>query len=790
MLKKIGLFIVVMLSLVVQAQTGKGDWRVHPYYVGDNVKNIIDTDNKVYYLVGNDLYCFDKVTATSESLNKRVALNDVLVTNIYYNHLKKYLVVTYLNSNIDVIMADGQIINLPDIKDAVMTGLKGINDVTFAPGKMLVSTEFGMVIYDDTSLTAIESRLFNVNFASAIEVGGWTVVSYSGKVYAAPTSTTNERYGSYKQITNIPSSSNVRLVAVDNDRFIVNANNGVRVCATISDSTTVNANGSTTAVRYVESISVISSARATTLQRTPSGFVASFPSSSLYITTDALGQNPQQFNDVNELISSNPSGDGTMWGLGADGLHKLGNTDYYKPNGIGIKVGAFYMTFNKPKNLVYLSASSDNLHAEWGSNMGAVTQIFTFDGSQWTDVTPSNLPGSGVSANWQLVMDPLDPNTYVYPSRKYGVFKIVNDQFTYKYDGTNSYFPYSNFYKGACAFDSVGNLWVCYSSEKASETSQVNLSVLPRAKYEAATCTKSDWIPVSVPATKQNFFKGSSFVIGKGDVKVYNGGGYQGSYVFWNQPDGLTSAPQIANFNSLQNVDGKSITWTNVYCMERDQDGFVWAGMNNGIVSFDPSKAFNDDFTVTIPKVNRNDGTGQYDYLLDGLQVNCVSVDANNRKWIGTESAGLYLVSPDGSKILKQFNTENSYLTSNTIYAVCCNTNTNSVYVLTANGFLEYISDANPSAANYDNVYVYPNPVRPDFTGLLTITNLMSNSYLKITNARGETVKQWQAEGGTATWDCADQNGQRMPTGMYNLYASQRQDDPSPRKVAEFLIIK
>ena len=782
MLKKIGLFIVVMLSLVVQAQTGKGDWRVHPYYVGDNVKNIIDTDNKVYYLVGNDLYCFDKVTATSESLNKRVALNDVLVTNIYYNHLKKYLVVTYLNSNIDVIMADGQIINLPDIKDAVMTGLKGINDVTFAPGKMLVSTEFGMVIYDDTSLTAIESRLFELKFDSAIEIGAWTVIARGGGVYAALNSASREFAGNYQQVDGIGYSgysSTIKLIPVGDNKFMVNSPTGL-VTYTLG----LNNSNKPTALAQ----DTVYTQCAAIVQRTPSGFVASFPDNNLYVTTNAEGKNPQQVSGVNELVSSCPSGNGALWMLGANGLHLLGSTEYHKPSGIGIKVGAFYMTFNKEKNLVYLSTSSDNMHAEWGSQMHAVTQIFTFDGSQWTDVTPSNLPGSGVSANWQLAMDPKDPNTYVYPSRKYGVFKIVNDQYTYKYDAANSYFG-TNFYKGACAFDSTGNLWVCYSSPTAS-TAAVNLSVLPRAKYEAATCATSDWIPVEIPATRQKAFKGSSFVVGKDDVKVFNGGGYQGSYVCWNQPDGLNGAPLIANFNSLQDVDGKSITWNYVYCMTTDQDGLVWTGMNNGIVAFDPSRAFDDNFAVIHPKVSRNDGTGQFDYLLDGLMVNSIAVDAANRKWIGTESAGLYLVTPDGSKILKQFNTENSYLTSNTIYAVCCNTNTNSVYVLTANGFLEYMCDVAPSASSYDNVYVYPNPVRPDFTGLLTITNLMSNSYLKVTNAEGATIKQWHSDGGTATWDCCDQSGDRMPTGLYTVYASQQENDPNPRKVAEFLIIK
>lgn len=779
MVKKIGLLLLALVALTVQSASALGDWRMHPYYVGSKINNIIDTDNKVYYLVGNDLFCYDKTTNANESMNKRANLNDVLITGIYYNYDKKYLVITYLDSNIDIVYDDGRVFNLPDIKDAVLTAVKGINDVKFGQDKMFVATEFGMIVYDDETLTVTESRLFAVNISSAIEMGEWTLISRSNLVYAARTSALRESTSAYQQVSGINSSANIRLYTVGENRFMVNSNSGL-VTYTLG----VGSDGKPA----VTQSNVIFNKRATVVQPTPTGYIASFGSENAYYTTNAQGANPQLVGESTELFSSNPSGDGTMWALGNNGLHKAGSNTYYKPNGIGITVGAFYMTFNKEKNLVYLSTSSDNSFAKWGSDMHAVTQMFTYDGSQWKDVTPTGMPGNGVSANWQLAMDPLDPNTYVYPSRKYGVFKITNDQYTYAYSNGNSYFG-TNFYKGACAFDSEGNLWVCYSSETAS-AAEVNLSVLPRAKYEKATCSKSDWIPVEVPGTRQKSFKGSSFVIGKGDVKVYNSGDHQRAFTFWNQPDGLTGEPEMANYNSLQDADGKSITWTNVYCMEKDQNGIVWAGLNNGIVAFDPSRAFNDDFAVMHPKVARNDGTGLYDHLLEGIQVNCISVDANNCKWIGTNSSGLYQVSPDGTKILKEFNIDNSYLTSNTIYAVCCNTNTNSVYVLTPNGFQEYMPNGSPSAANYDDVYVFPNPVRPDFTGLLTINNLMSNSYLKVVDAAGTTVKQWQSTGGTATWDCCDSTGERMPTGLYTIYASQLQNDRNPKKIAEFLIIK
>ena len=43
MLRHLILAALLVASLVAHSQNGVGDWRVHPYYVGSEVKNIIDT---------------------------------------------------------------------------------------------------------------------------------------------------------------------------------------------------------------------------------------------------------------------------------------------------------------------------------------------------------------------------------------------------------------------------------------------------------------------------------------------------------------------------------------------------------------------------------------------------------------------------------------------------------------------------------------------------------------------------------------------------------------------------
>lgn len=115
----------------------------------------------------------------------------------------------------------------------------------------------------------------------------------------------------------------------------------------------------------------------------------------------------------------------------------------------------------------------------------------------------------------------------------------------------------------------------------------------------------------------------------------------------------------------------------------------------------------------------------------------------------------------------------NSPLASNTVYQVCCNTNSNSVYVTTPAGLYEYFSDSSPAEPNYDNIYAYPNPVRPDYGGNVTITGMMDNSLIKIADSNGYVIRQLKSTGGMATWDCCDEYGQRVNTGVYMVLCSQ-----------------
>lgn len=209
--------------------------------------------------------------------------------------------------------------------------------------------------------------------------------------------------------------------------------------------------------------------------------------------------------------------------------------------------------------------------------------------------------------------------------------------------------------------------------------------------------------------------------------------------------------------------------------MAEDRRGHVWMGTTSGVISItNPSKALDADFRINRIKVPRNDGSGLADYLLESDKIVAIAVDSSNRKWIGTEASGLYLVSEDGDEIISHFTTSNSPLPTNTITALYADPLSNSIFIGTLSGLYEYSSTSGPAKDDYSNVYAYPNPVTPDYSGWITIAGLMENSLVKIMDSSMNLVYQTTSEGGMAMWDGCNMGGGRVRSGVYYVASSQQ----------------
>ncbi len=739
MVKKLFLILMVIAPFVANAQFGKGSWITHSRYAIASAKNVIDAGDNVYSLVNNSLFCFNKTTKEQKVLSKvNGNLNDVIIDNIYYNHDKQYLVVAYDNSNIDVITGKGELINIPDIKGIVITRPKTLNDVVFAAGKMYVATGFGYVVIDDADFRIVESKNLKMNVNSAVELAGRTVLSADNKLYYA---VKPEKLGDFKAVA-LTSGS---IYPINDKSFFLTQKEALLRCELNFD-----ASGTATVTS-----SRVEAAAPENVQKTKTGFLANFMAKKYYYTFNATGGDAKKIvTTTPAMFTSSPLGDGSLWSIDATGLKNSVEGVYYSSNSVSISNIPFWMSYNKNTHKLYLSNTTDNgLLPAYISNS---YEMNIYDGTQWIKANPTGTVGT---QGWYYpVFAPDDmTGTYYISSRLNGVFKVTDGKVVQIFDKKN--FPFVE-RKAAIQFDSKGNLWAVHSSL----SNNVPVKVLPKEKLSKSNVAISDWTLFPVKhVTDLNSFKYSIFDISKlSDVKAFCCGDYKAPLIFWKNGEDVTSQSGFTqkSYNSLLCDDGSLFSWVyNYVLLATEKDNMVFGG-KEGLVWFDASKAFDEDFVAHKVRA------------LDGINVTTVTVDALKRKWVGTNGSGIYLFNEDFSKELKHFTADNSLLATNVIYQLCFNPDNNSIFVVTPTAIQQYF-DGTPSSPDYNHVYAYPNPVRPDFTGLITITGLMDNSKLVIKNDAGWVVKQLTSNGGMATWDGCDEKGERLPTGNYNVYASQ-----------------
>lgn len=246
----------------------------------------------------------------------------------------------------------------------------------------------------------------------------------------------------------------------------------------------------------------------------------------------------------------------------------------------------------------------------------------------------------------------------------------------------------------------------------------------------------------------------------------------------WTVPSLHCFNPQtekVQSFTTFINQDGTRVDVNSVQCVAEDKNGDLWVGTNIAPLLLEQAKFNETDPEFTQVKVPRNDGTNYADYLLNGVNISGIAIDGGNRKWFATKGNGAYLISADNLTQLQHFTSQNSMLLSDNIESIAINDQTGEVFFGTDKGLCSYMSDA--TAVNEemtkDNVWAYPNPVRPDYTGLITITGLNYDTDVKIVTASGTLVAEGRSNGGTFTWDGCDQhNGKRVASGVYMVLAA------------------
>ena len=405
-------------------------------------------------------------------------------------------------------------------------------------------------------------------------------------------------------------------------------------------------------------------------------------------------------------------------------------------------------------------------------------KLYTCAGSYYSPATVQVWNGE----NWQLYQDNITDLTILGPlcldvqqttqgdhlfmGARNGLYEYLNGNFVKYYDYNNS--PLERFDGNnthyqivtGVKFDNNNNLWLLNS--QAPTTSLVRLE---NGQFTKLNHSELMLLNDGGFYNKSNGNLCQMMIDSRGLMWFVNNHSYKPAYYRYDMDN-----DDITVYDSFVNQDGSVIN--NVFavtCIVEDLENNLWIGTDQGPFMIEKSSILNGEANITQVKVPRNDGTNYADYLLSGINILSIAIDGAGRKWFGTNGNGAYLISADNMTQLQHFTTENSPLLSNNIPSIAINNITGEVFFGTENGLCSYLSDAtetNPEMTS-DNVWAYPNPVEPGYTGPITITGLTLNADIKILSANGAIVNEGRSNGGTYVWDGCDKKGRRVASGIY-----------------------
>jgi hypothetical protein len=227
--------------------------------------------------------------------------------------------------------------------------------------------------------------------------------------------------------------------------------------------------------------------------------------------------------------------------------------------------------------------------------------------------------------------------------------------------------------------------------------------------------------------------------------------------------------------------------FSNISSIVEDLNHQLWVGTGAGVVVYsNPDKVFDEaEFYGTQPSLD--DGEGLFKPILQKEEITAIAVDGGNRKWIGTNQSGLFLLSDQGDHLLRHFTSHNSPLLSDQILSLAISSGNGEVYISTSSGLNSYKSDANSGETNLNKAYVWPNPLRETYEGNVTVDGLTEQTDVRITDVAGNLVFRTTSLGGRAIWNARTSNGAKVSTGVYLIFCSSPQQKTS--KIIKLLII-
>lgn len=758
---------IVLVLLVfwtpLSGQRVKGSWKDHLSYT--QATKIAIGDNRVYTATEGGILFVDLSDNSMGKLSDQENLSDFGVKTLAYSSDNKVLVIAYDNSNIDLFFESG-VINIPDIQRKQLTGDKTINNISFNGNNAYISCGFGIVVLnlekrevkdtyfigDDGSMLGVNDVVDNGSFIYAATNEGLRVADKTGANLLD--------YRNWIPVTNIPNS---------NSKFSHLEIHAGKILANY------------TPEKWAEDkIYVLEGENWVPYNPQLMMFAKDMQSANNYLLISSrnevifVDENHSVAGSLNEYnfngeriypihpLSAGLSADGNIWV--ADEKNSLvkaydQTTEKITPPGpMDNEIFSVYHTGEK------LWVAPGGRTDAW-NNTFQRPRFQYMQNDAWKFFERPEYPElDGFFDVVQIVEDPMVKDHIFVATWGGGVLEYQNEDFIARYTNKNSplesalpQVPDEPFVRiGGLAFDSDGNLWIV-NSEVANNLLKLSPS--------------GDWETFDLPGIPNNRTVGQVVVTDNDDKWIVVPRGND-AYVVDQTGDRKKRLLVTSYFSN--GTDEVFTRMNDIYSIVVDLEGAVWMGTSKGVIVYTrPSRIWDVDVLYgNQPGLDLNDGI--YHPLLETETVTAIAVDGANRKWMGTKNSGIFLISEDGDKEIEHFTAENSPLLSNQITSIDINQKSGEVFIGTDEGLIAYQGDATAGANKYADVYVYPNPVREHYDGPITITGLIEETDIKITDISGNLVFNTTSLGGDAVWDGTNLNGNRVKTGVYLVFCNDK----------------
>ncbi|MEZ4875009.1 MAG: T9SS type A sorting domain-containing protein [Flavobacteriaceae bacterium] len=757
-MKKYVLFCFLMYMAHLGAQNFEDKWKGFFSYV--SVKSISQGNDKVFVAAENAIFTYDLSTQEITTISTINGLSGELISTIHYTSDYGALFIGYENGLIDVVI-DGEenVLKVVDIfdKPSIPPNKKQINQFYEYEGNLYIATQYGISVYDiarlefgDTYFIGTLGTQINVTQTTVLEPYIYASTFDEGLKRARIDS---ENLIDYEEWATISGGAMVGVQTLGEDVYFARNNNTVNQV----NVGTVATFGSPI-LDFTSDGQILTVTTRNTMKAYENGFNQ--------VATTTI---PLELDDSFQAgISFNQS---FYAGTVENGLLRIpfGSNQYTQilPDG---------PILNSPLSI---DASPGQLWVAFGditqtSNPYPISKrgISNLRDSIWTNIPYEEL--FDATDIVEVTINPNNPNEVYMSSYIEGLLKIEDQTPLVLYDETNSaledvILPNSSnagIRLYGSAFDRLGNLWVVQSL-----TDEGIVKLTPSQQIQKVDISNFI-VPLGEQALKEIDISREGYIF----IATTNNG-----VIAYN--------PDNGSFGKIdEGVGNGNLPRHDVKSLKFDESNRLWIGTTKGLrVLFSVAAVFEPGTNSDAQQIIILDN-GVPQELLFEQTITDIEIDGSNNKWIATATSGVFYLSSNGQETLLRFTKDNSPLPSNNVQDIAIDDSTGRVYFATVNGLVAYEGTSTAPREDLENVYAFPNPVRPGFTGNVTIDGLTADANVKITDIEGNLVFETTSQGGSVLWDTTAFGRYKVASGVYMVLITSK--DQLQTKVSKIMIIR